>query len=549
MNISASFLRTTGIILFLAFLECIWLAPYLFTPYLIGDCGDARFNMFIMEHIYQFILGNHTFTDVGIFYPTTNTISYSDMNLVSGLLHSVLRAFGLNMYLAAHYTWILMHFAGSVILFFFLNRKLKVQPIYALIAVITFSFSNAYMIQLNRPQVLILSLFPLCLWFIFNFFESLQVPRKRILYALLSLTTLALIPYTSWYIACYIALGGVLFGLLFCILSFKNIRWTSMRALLHHKLEIAGYFLFSILLLMPYIFITLPSYVLFDRNYISRNLPSFVDLIDVSPDNFLYGSFLENFIDYAHRPGLVCGFAFLTFFLILASVIGQLYAFYRIQKPRLENYLKATLALFCLVWFLLIFKYTNTAYNPWNILQQILPPLGTLRFEQRLLFFISLPTSILIALSVRDFCAYKKWSQTTCFLLALSLAFYLFVENYKPTRNHDLYAGVTEWNLPTQLAKENIPAPPPDCRVMYAVGISPLDTWRTAIQFSLKTTSGYSGGAPRYWEHLKLGNTGIDLHPRMSEYIMHYDLHNICYYDAVKRVWDMIPERLCLPPQ
>ena len=178
-----------------------------------------------------------------------------------------------------------------------------------------------------------------------------------------------------------------------------------------------------------------------------------------------------------------------------------------------------------------------------------MPPLGTLRFEQRLLFFISLPTSILIALSVRDFCAYKKWSQTTCFLLALSLAFYLFVENYKPTRNHDLYAGVTEWNLPTQLAKENIPAPPPDCRVMYAVGISPLDTWRTAIQFSLKTTSGYSGGAPRYWEHLKLGNTGIDLHPRMSEYITHYDLHNICYYDAVKRVWDMIPERLCLPPQ
>ena len=529
-------------------MECVWFAPYLFTPFLIGDSGDARFNMFIMEHIYQFLLGNHSFTDVGIFYPSVNTISYSDMNLVSGLLHGALRTLGLNMYLAAHYSWILMHFSGSLILFFFLKRKLKLNTLYALIGVICFCYSNAYMMQLARPQLIIFSLFPISLWFIFNFFEYIRYPRKRITYAFLSLITLALIPYTSWYIACYIAFSFVLFGLLFCLLYIKQIHWHLFKQIMQHKMEIVVYLLVSLLLLTPYILITLPSYFIFNIKYVSRNLPSFVDLIDVSPDNFLYGSFLENIIDYSHRPGLVCGFAFLTFILIILSIFGQLYAFFRHHKPRLENYLKATLALFCLTWFLLIFKYTDTPYNPWNILQQILPPLGTLRFEQRLLFFVSLPTAILIALSIQDFLKYKNYSKKTCFLIALFLCAYLFIENYKPTRSHNIYSGVTEWNLPTQLEKEHMPPPPPTCKIMYGVGISTLDTWRTAIQFGLKTTAGYSGGEPRFWRQLKLGNTGSDIHPRMSVYIAHYDIHDICYYDAYRRQWTMIQNYICLPP-
>ena len=542
------FIYLITIIILITFLECVWFAPYLFTPFLIGDAGDARFNMFIMEHIYQFLLGNHSFTDVGIFYPTSNTISYSDMNLVSGLFHSLLRTFGLNIYLAAHYSWILMHFLGSLILFFFLRNKLKLTTFCALIGVILFCYSCAYMFQLNRPQVLIFSLFPTSLWFIFNFFEFIQIPQKRLFYGFLSLFSLALIPYTSWYIACYIALGTFLFGFLFFILFFKKISFKHLRELGQHKLEIVTYLIFSFFLLTPFVIITLPTYTYFNRNFISKNLPSFVDLIDVSPDNFLYGSFLENIIDYSDRPGLVCGFAFLTLTLIIVSIIGQLCAFYRIRKPRLENYLKATLALFCLTWFLLIFKYTDTPYNPWNILQQILPPLSTLRFEQRLLFFVSLPCAILVALSIQDFLKYKNYSKKNYFLITLFLCSFLFIENYKPTRNHDIYPGVIEWNLSTQLKKENIPSPPSTCKIMYGVDISTLDTWRAAIQFGLKTTAGYSGGEPRFWGQLKLGNTGSDIHPRMSVYIAHYDIHDICYYDAYRRQWTMIQNYICLPP-
>ena len=548
MSKQNSFLNLAAIVSLIAFLECIWFTPYLFTPLLIGDSGDARFNMFIMEHIYQFLLGNHSFTDVGIFYPAPNTISYSDMNLVSGLFHSLLRSFGLNIYLAAHYSWILMHFLGSLILFFFLRNKLKLTSACALIGVILFCYSNAYMLQLNRPQLLIFSLFPISLWFIFNFFEFIRIPQKRLFYGFLSLFSLALIPYTSWYIACYLALGGCLFALLFFILFFKKISFKHLRELGQHKLEIASYLIFSILLLTPFAIITLPSYTYFNRNFVSPNLPSFVDLIDVSPDNFLYGSLLANWIDYTQRPGILCGFAFLTFALIVLSILGQLYVFFKNKKPTLENTLKATLALFCLAWFLLIFKYTDTPYNPWNILQKILPPLSTLRFEQRLLFFVSLPCAILVALSIQDFFNSKHYSKTTCFWIALLLGAYLFVENHYPIRKRDIYPGVTEWNLPCQLMKENIPPPPSACKVMYGVRISPLDTWRTAIQFGLKTTAGYSGGAPRFWEQLRLRNTGPDIHPRMSVYIAHYDIHDICYYDAYQRRWGMIQNYICLPP-
>ena len=69
------------IIAIILVLEAIFFRTVLWNDTLIGDDDDARLNILIMEHIWQFLHGIKDFADLGMFYPYQNTISYSDMNV------------------------------------------------------------------------------------------------------------------------------------------------------------------------------------------------------------------------------------------------------------------------------------------------------------------------------------------------------------------------------------------------------------------------------------------------------------------------------------
>ena len=44
-----------------------------------GDRGDARFNLYLLEHSYKYVSGQESgFWDVGFFYPHQNVLAYSD---------------------------------------------------------------------------------------------------------------------------------------------------------------------------------------------------------------------------------------------------------------------------------------------------------------------------------------------------------------------------------------------------------------------------------------------------------------------------------------
>lgn len=51
-------------------------------PFYYGDTGDARFNMYLLEHSYQFVCrpSSH-FWNAPFFYPTSEVITYSDNHL------------------------------------------------------------------------------------------------------------------------------------------------------------------------------------------------------------------------------------------------------------------------------------------------------------------------------------------------------------------------------------------------------------------------------------------------------------------------------------
>lgn len=61
-----------------------------------GDLGDARFNSFILEHLYQWASSQtESLWSPPFFYPYSYTLAFSDNHFGSGLIYVLLRTFGL----------------------------------------------------------------------------------------------------------------------------------------------------------------------------------------------------------------------------------------------------------------------------------------------------------------------------------------------------------------------------------------------------------------------------------------------------------------------
>ena len=63
-----------------------------------GDIGDTRFNMYALEHGYQWLIGNSSLWNMQMFWPLNGTSAFSEMHLGSVIFYSVPRLLGLERY-------------------------------------------------------------------------------------------------------------------------------------------------------------------------------------------------------------------------------------------------------------------------------------------------------------------------------------------------------------------------------------------------------------------------------------------------------------------
>ena len=148
-------------LLTIAFLEYIFFAKVLFNDKLIGETNDSRLNNLLVEHWYHVFCGQESFSVVNIFYPMPNTVAFTDMLVGFAIPYSILRAFGMNMFLANKIVLILFHVFGSYSFYYLLNKKFKISSLWALLGVVIFSYSSAYYIRIGHTQLIAISLIPL----------------------------------------------------------------------------------------------------------------------------------------------------------------------------------------------------------------------------------------------------------------------------------------------------------------------------------------------------------------------------------------------------
>ncbi|CAB4918740.1 unannotated protein [freshwater metagenome] len=308
--------------------------------FLPGDNGDARFTMVLYEHWYQFFTGHTGLSQTLFFYPTHDTLVFSDSFFLQGFIHSIFRGAGFGMLNAWLVTTVLVQLfsAYSAVL---IAHKLKLRAIPGAVLVIYWGYNSTMWAQSTHVQHV---LYPFVGWIIlagFGFMHA-QTFRGKILYLTLALNLSLLLALSSIY--------AFIFSLLYSGLGAAiYIFWCASKNKLHDNIllnlklflqrsfkridfkNLLKTILVPIILSIPLTFIFLKIYV-FDTSFrtvreastVSFFSPTFTDFFNPPSDNLLFGRVLQKLFSYGlpgtGEPGMGFTPAFLAILLVTIAI-------------------------------------------------------------------------------------------------------------------------------------------------------------------------------------------------------------------------------------
>ena len=217
-----------------------------------GNLGDARYNMYVLEHGYRWLAHlDHSFWSAPFFYPAPNVVTYSDNHLGTFWFYSVFRMLGASRE-TAFQLWALIIFALNYCITWLVLRAQKFHPIGAIASAYLFTFPMIMAGQMGHAQLAPRFMVPVAFWMAYLFLES---GKPRLLWLLLAACAYQI--YLNVYIGYFLVLSLAPFcAALFlyrkqwiAIRSF--IENVGMRVVLRRSAEYAGSCIGVMLVLFP----------------------------------------------------------------------------------------------------------------------------------------------------------------------------------------------------------------------------------------------------------------------------------------------------------
>jgi hypothetical protein len=137
-----------------------------------GGFDDARFNMYVVEHGYRWLMGlDKSFWSAPFFFPAQNVITYSDNHLGSFLFYSVFRILGADRE-TAFQLWAITLFTLNYFVTWIVLRRQRFHPVGALSAAYLFTFPYIMGIRIGFIQLAPRFMVPVAFWMASRFFET-----------------------------------------------------------------------------------------------------------------------------------------------------------------------------------------------------------------------------------------------------------------------------------------------------------------------------------------------------------------------------------------
>jgi hypothetical protein len=261
-----------------------------------GGFDDARFNMYVLEHGYRWLLGlDKSFWSAPFFYPAQNVITYSDNHLGSFLFYSVFRILGAGRE-TAFQLWGITLFTLNYFVTWIVLRRQGFHPIGAIAAAYVFTFPFIMGIRIGHIQLAPRFMVPVALWMASRFFET---GKGKYLHWFLAACAYQI------YLGIYIGYFLILSISSFCLFLFLlGRRWNSINsfiksvdrsAIVRRGVEYAASCIGFVLVLLP---LTIPYYQT-QREIGHRTWEEIVPMLPhwqsylQAPESYLWGKLLR----------------------------------------------------------------------------------------------------------------------------------------------------------------------------------------------------------------------------------------------------------------
>jgi hypothetical protein len=173
--------------------------PYLVTATVPGDIGDARFNVYILEHTFRWMVHRSlSYISPGMFYPYPGTVFLSDTHIGSVAFYILFRCLRISEFPSFtlwFFTGYFLTFAAS----YYALLQLRFTPFVAAGAAIIFAFSLPSLAQFGHAQLVYRFGVPLAFLSLLNYLRTGLVKHVFSLIAWVSLQLLCSI-YTGMFL-------------------------------------------------------------------------------------------------------------------------------------------------------------------------------------------------------------------------------------------------------------------------------------------------------------------------------------------------------------
>ena len=116
-----------------------------------GNIGDTRFNLYVLEHGYQWMTGSGSLWNMDFFWPVKGAGAFSEMHLGSLIFYAFPRILGLDMYVSMQ-VWFMAGLYGTLFSAYFAARWLRYPKLNSGIAAFVFTCALPVTAQISRVQ-------------------------------------------------------------------------------------------------------------------------------------------------------------------------------------------------------------------------------------------------------------------------------------------------------------------------------------------------------------------------------------------------------------
>lgn len=483
-----------------------------------GDRGDARANVYLVEHWYQVFRGHAEAFSPGMFYPVKGTIGYAETMFVHALPYSGLRLAGMDMFSALAVPLVFFNFLNYAACFFLLRRVLRLSAVASVAGALFFAFNSPRFNHAGHYGYQASFFLPLVIAGVVGLVQRRADLTQRHAFWLLAAAALSLAfqfvisPYQGWFFVFWSCLFLVI------VFSVRSTRRVAVEIVRRFWPAVAAAALVLVISLYPLFLVYAPvAESVGPRPYslVHELTPDVWSLFRMGDGNYIWGS-VSAALSRLHPLfstelnvgiGLVPSLALLALILwAVRTIVDDM----RSAKsegvtPGIQRLFLAALILATALFYAIGMKYWGGG-SPWRMVYEFVPGADGLRAIARHVMVLALPMSIAFAVVVHrglQAISAQPTALTRRGLTAALLAVVAFgiVEQF---------GRAPSFSTKEELSRlETLAASlPRHCAVFYAAAApvrapvkheEQIDAMLISVMRRVPTLNGYAGHVPPGW--------------------------------------------------